>query len=301
MIRVEEGFYKKLVDNLYDGVYFVDPERRITYWNKSAEALTGYKSSEIIGKYCWNNILMHVDLEGNTLCHGPCPLVRAMREDRMLEQEVYLRHKRGYRVPVLVRASPIKDAEGRIIGAVEIFSDNSPKVTLREKVEELEKLALLDALTEIGNRRYAELIIRSRLDEMRRYGWRFGLLFIDIDNFKDVNDSYGHETGDKVLRMVAKTLQNAVRSSDVVSRWGGEEFVAVIGHADKLALSFLSDKLRMLVGQSDLLSEQGAINVTISIGSTVSVMDDTVETLVKRADKLMYDAKLSGRNCVVMD
>jgi diguanylate cyclase (GGDEF)-like protein/PAS domain S-box-containing protein len=301
MTKVDEELYKKLVDNLYDGVYFVDPERKITYWNKSAEALTGYKSSEIIGKYCWNNILMHVDLEGRSLCHGPCPLSRAMKEDRMLEQEVYLRHKKGHRVPVLVRASPIKDAEGRVIGAVEIFSDNSPKISLQQRVEELEKLALLDALTEIGNRRYAELIVHSKLDEMRRYGWRFGLLFIDIDNFKEVNDTYGHETGDRVLRMVAKTLQNAIRSSDAVSRWGGEEFVAVIGHADKPALSRLSNKLRMLVGQSELLVGGELIKVTISIGSTVSIMDDTVDSLVGRADKLMYDAKLSGRNCVVMD
>lgn len=301
MTKVDEDLYKKLVDNLYDGVYFVDSERRITYWNRSAEALTGYKSSEIIGKHCWNNILMHVDLEGRNLCHGPCPLVRAMQEDRMLEQEVYLRHKKGYRVPVLVRASPIKDTEGRVIGAVEIFSDNSPKITLQQKVEELEKLALLDALTEIGNRRYAELIVHSKLDEMRRYDWRFGLLFIDIDNFKEVNDTYGHETGDKVLRMVAKTLQNAIRSSDAVSRWGGEEFVAVIGHADKAALSLLSNKLRMLVGQSNLFVGSELINVTVSIGSTVSIKDDTVDTLVGRADKLMYAAKLSGRNCVVMD
>jgi diguanylate cyclase (GGDEF)-like protein/PAS domain S-box-containing protein len=282
-------------------VYFVDPDRKIIYWNKSAELLTGYKSSEIVGNHCWNNILMHIDLEGNSLCHGPCPLARSMKEDRMLEQEVYLRHKNGYRVPVLVRASPIKDGEGRVIGAVEIFSDNTPKITLEQKVGELQKLTLLDALTEVGNRRYAELILRSRLDEMRRYGWRFGLLFIDIDNFKDVNDTYGHGTGDKVLRMVAKTLQNAVRSSDVVSRWGGEEFIAVIGHADKQVLSLLSNKLRVLVEQSNFFDGRELINVTISIGSTVSTMEDTPETLLRRADKLMYDAKLSGRNCVVMD
>jgi diguanylate cyclase (GGDEF)-like protein/PAS domain S-box-containing protein len=300
MIKINEELYKKILDNLYDGVYFVDLERRITYWNKSAESLIGYKSSEIIGDHCWNNILMHVDLEGNSLCHGPCPLVLAMKEDRMIEQEVYLRHRDGYRAPVLVRASPIRDGKGLIIGAVEIFSDNSPRITLKEKVKELQKLALLDSLTELGNRRYAELTIHSKLDEMRRYGWRFGLLFIDIDNFKDINDKFGHETGDKVLQMVAKTLQKGVRSSDMVSRWGGEEFIAT-AHADRDALFSLANKLRILVEQSSLFTGQRPINPTVSIGATISKMNDSVEDLLSRADKLMYSSKASGRNCVTMD
>ena len=301
MINFDEDFYKILLDNLYDGVYFVDLHRKITYWNKSAESLTGYKGTEIMGKHCWDNILVHVDLEGKSLCHGPCPLVRAMNEDTMLEQEVYLRHKDGHRVSVLVRASPIKDREGRTIGAVEIFSDNSPRINLEHKVEELQKLALLDPLTRIGNRRYAELIMHTKLDEMRRYGWNFGVLFMDVDNFKKINDTYGHETGDKVLQMVAKTLQNGVRSSDVVIRWGGEEFIAFIAHVDNQQLSDLANKLRILVEQSGIFARQELINVTVSIGGTISKKSDIAEELIGRADQLMYKGKLSGRNCVVMD
>jgi diguanylate cyclase (GGDEF)-like protein/PAS domain S-box-containing protein len=301
MNKGNEDFYKKLLDNLYDGVYFVDLDRKITYWNKGAESLTGYKSSEMVGKHCWDNILMHVNLEGINLCQGLCPLVKAIKEDVMAEQEVYLRHKDGHRAPVLVRASPIKDEKGQVIGAIEIFSDNSPRITLEQKVEELQKLALLDPLTELGNRRYAELTIHTKLDEMRRYDWRFGVLFIDIDNFKKINDTYGHETGDKVLQMVAKTLQNGVRASDTVIRWGGEEFIAVIAHVDEGALSPLANKLRALVEQSHFFVGQGLINVTVSIGATISKQNDIAEDLIDRADKLMYNGKQSGRNCVVMD
>lgn len=301
MIKLNEEFYKKILDSLYDGVYFVDLHRKITFWNKSAESLTGYKSSEIIGKYCWNNILMHVDLEGQNLCNGPCPLLRSMKEDAMLEQEVYLRHKDGHRTPVLVRASPIKNEKGRIIGAVEIFSDNSARTDLEHKLEELQKLALLDPLTGLGNRRYAELTLHARLDEMRRYDWNFGVLFMDIDSFKKINDTHGHETGDKVLHMTAKTLHNGVRSSDIVSRWGGEEFIAVIANVDKQLLYAIANKLRILVEQSSFFAEQGLINVTVSIGGAISRKNDTAEELINRADRLMYKGKLSGRNCVVMD
>jgi diguanylate cyclase (GGDEF)-like protein/PAS domain S-box-containing protein len=300
MIKPDE-FYKSLLDNLYDAVYFVDPERVIKYWNKSAELLTGYGSSEIVGKHCWNNILMHVDLQGRNLCRGMCPLVKAMKEDTTLEQEVYLRHKEGHRVPVMVRASPIKDEEGRIIGAVEIFNNNSSRIALAQRVDELQRLALLDPLTEIGNRRYAELTLHARLDEFYRYGWRFGVLFMDIDHFKTINDTYGHEMGDKILRMIARTLQNGVRSSDVVSRWGGEEFVAFIANIDEVALGALAEKLRKLVEQSKPFFENELIGATISVGVTISRMNDTPEGLIKRADHLMYRGKLSGRNCVTMD
>ncbi|MEJ2695690.1 MAG: sensor domain-containing diguanylate cyclase [Candidatus Sulfobium sp.] len=296
-----DQFYKGLLDNLYDGVYFIDEDRTIKYWNRSAELLTGYSGSEIVGKHCWDNILMHVDQQGRNLCRGLCPLVKSMKEDVTLEQEVYLKHKDGHRVPVMVRASPIKDGEGRIIGAVEIFSDNSPRVTLAQKVKELQRLALLDQLTEIGNRRYAELTLRTRLDEFNRYGWRFGVLFMDIDNFKRINDSYGHDMGDKLLRMVAKTLQNGMRSSDVVTRWGGEEFVAFIANIEEVALGKLAEKLRKLVEQSKPFFENKLIDVTISIGATISRMNDSPEGLIKRADRLMYRGKVSGRNCIMID
>jgi diguanylate cyclase (GGDEF)-like protein/PAS domain S-box-containing protein len=301
MAETDENFYKALLDNLYDGVYFVDLHRKITYWNKSAESLTGYKRSEIVGRHCWNNILMHVNSKGKNLCEGLCPLATAMKDDTMTEQAIYLRHKEGHRVPVLVRASPIKDGNGQIIGAVEIFSDNSPRISLEQKVEELQRLALLDQLTELGNRRYAELAVHTKLDELRRYDSRFGVLFIDIDHFKRINDTHGHKTGDKVLQMVARTLQNGVRASDIVSRWGGEEFIAVVPHADKKHLHTLSHKLLALVGQSTFFAGEEPINVTVSIGATISRMGDTDEDLITRADKLMYEGKLAGRNCVVLD
>lgn len=301
MIDLKEKFCKKILDNLYDGVYFVDLHRTITYWNKSAESITGYKGPDIIGSHCWDNILMHVDLEGRSLCLGPCPLVRSMKEDAMLEQEVYLRHKDGHRVPVLVRASPIKNGKGRIIGAVEIFSDNSPRIDLGHKVEELQKLTMLDQLTGLGNRRYAELTMDNKLDEMRRYDWNFGVLFMDIDNFKKINDTYGHETGDKVLQMVARTLYNGVRSSDTVSRWGGEEFIALISHIDTHTLCTLADKLRKLIEQSSFFAGRELVNVTVSIGGTISKKSDAAKKLIDKADQLMYKSKLSGRNCVVID
>jgi len=297
----DNEFYRTLLDNLYDGVYFVNPDRTIVYWNKAAERMTGFTKSEMINKRCYDNILMHVDNKGVNLCLRNCPLEKAIREGVMVEGEVYYHHKEGYRLPALVRVTPIRDAGGIIVGAVEIFSDNSPRVRLAEKVEELEKLALLDPLTKLGNRRYGDLNLAARLNEMERYGWSFGVLFMDIDYLKKVNDVYGHDVGDRILRIVAATILNGTRSSDIVSRWSGEEFMVLVPHVDSKQLKDVAEKIRILVEKSSISVEGKNIEVTVSIGATIVREGDTPETLMKRADELLYKSKSEGRNRLTIE
>jgi len=297
----EGDFYKSLLDNLYDGVYFLDSERRITYWNKGAERLTGYQASEVVDCYCRNNILMHVDEEGTLLCgENLCPAVKTLQDGQPHEDEVYLHHKQGHRVPVSIRVSPILSPGGRVIGAVEIFSDNSTRVESKQTIEELRRIALLDPLTEVGNRRYIDMNLRFRLAEQERYGWPFGVLFLDIDHFKEINDLYGHDKGDDVLKMTARTLSNSLRSFDTVGRWGGEEFVAVIINVNAEQLHVVAEKLRAMVEQSSITNGSRTVRVTVSIGATVAREDDTPESLINRADQLMYHSKSSGRNRITL-
>jgi diguanylate cyclase (GGDEF)-like protein/PAS domain S-box-containing protein len=288
--------YRTLLDNLYDGVYFVSPDRTIVYWNEAAERMTGFTKSELVNRHCYDDLLMHVDNKGANLCLRDCPLEKAITEGVKVEGEVYFHHKEGHRLPALVRVSPIRDAAGTIVGAVEIFSDNSPRLRLAEKVEELGKMALLDPLTRIGNRRYGDLSLAARLNELERYGWPFGVLFMDIDYFRKVNDLYGHDVGDRILKIVATTMINGTRSSDIVSRWGGEEFVTLIPHVDAEQLKNVAEKIRLLVEKSSISVEGKNIEVTISIGATLARKDDTAETLIKRVDELMHKSKSEGRN-----
>jgi diguanylate cyclase (GGDEF)-like protein/PAS domain S-box-containing protein len=294
---LKQGFYKNLLDNLYDGVYFVDSDRRITYWNRGAERLTGYEAPEVIDCYCRDDILMHVDEKGNKLCETSlCPAVKTLQDGRAREEELYLHHKRGHRLPVAIRVAPILSPDGKIVGAVEVFSDNTPRMISKQTIEELQRIALLDPLTEVGNRRYAEMNLKFRLAEQERYGWPFGILFIDIDHFKTINDRFGHEIGDDVLRMTARTLAGSLRSFDLVSRWGGEEFLALIINVDPGSLLSVAEKLRRMVEQSSITYDSENIRVTVSIGGTLALNSDGVETIVRRADELMYRSKTEGRN-----
>lgn len=296
----ENDFYKSLLDNLYDGVYFLDHERRIVYWNTGAERITGYSAGEVLGYCCRDNILMHTDRDGNILCKDICPAARVMEDGASTETELFLHHKEGHRVPVRVRITPIRDEGGAVVGAVEIFSDNSEKLASLSLIQELEEKAFQDTLTGLPNRRFLEKIVCSKLDEMSRYGWPFGVIFLDIDRFKIINDSYGHDVGDDVLKMVARTLTHCSRSLDAVGRWGGEEFVAVIVNVDREGLYRIAERYRGMIEGSDLNIGGACLKVTVSAGGTLARDDDTLLSLIKRADGLMYRSKQAGRNIVTI-
>jgi diguanylate cyclase (GGDEF)-like protein len=169
---------------------------------------------------------------------------------------------------------------------------------VQQRISDLTRAAEQDPLTGIGNRRHVEMKLESALMERRMHGTAAGVLFLDVDHFKRVNDVYGHDVGDAVLRMVAKTLDRNVRGSDAVGRWGGEEFVALVVGVNEAGLEVAAEKLRTLVAASSLDSEHGAVRVTVSVGATLARVNDTLETLVRRADRLLYQSKEAGRDRV---
>lgn len=295
-MKLEKDSYERIIENLHDGLYFVDRDRIITYWNKSAEKITGFTEDEVVGRSCSDNILTHIDSEGNRLCDGKCPLLATIADGKPRETEVYLHHKDGHRIPVSVRVSTISDKDGNIIGGIELFTDISNQAANELRVKELEKLALLDNLTQLANRNYIEREIQSRFEENTRFHVPFGILFIDIDHFKKCNDTYGHDTGDDVLKFVANTFVANARPFDLYGRWGGEEFIGIIRNINEKDLESLGNRLRSLIENSFILREKERLHVTISIGATIVRKGDSTGSLIKRADTLLYKSKASGRN-----
>ncbi|CAG1002456.1 Response regulator PleD [Anaerolineales bacterium] len=297
----EDQFHKSLVDNLYDGVYFVDTERRITYWNKGAERITGRMAEEMIGRFCQDNILDHVTHDGHHLCTGGCPLLATITDSEPREAEVHLRHADGYRVPVLIRTSPIFDEEHKVIGAVEIFSNSQSLFRMKRRVDELEQAVHRDTLTGVGNRKLLEIKIDTALREYHEHQIPFGLLFLDIDHFKTVNDTYGHQEGDRVLQSTVRNMTEHLRDTDVCGRWGGEEFIAILYNVNLKNLCQIAEKLRAMIASSIVNINGGQISVTVSIGATLVHDMDTLHTIIERADQLMYRSKQSGRNRVTTE
>lgn len=291
-------FWPELLDTLFEGAYILDPDRTIWHWNRAAETITGYAANEVVGSTCAVKILAHTDEDGNLLCETDCPVSKAIQSGEVQNMRMYLRHKNGHRLPVQVRSVPVF-RDRKVIGAVEFFHEANSVSAARQRLRELEKLALVDPLTGIGNRRNGENSLGLRRAELHRYGWPYAVMYIDIDHFKRVNDAFGHEAGDRVLKMVADSLVGSLRPFDTVCRWGGEEFLVVLRNTELDGLTIVADRVRKMIGASGIENGSDRLNVTVSIGATQATEEDRPEDIVARADQLMYEAKEKGRNTVV--
>lgn len=288
--------FQDLISHISDGLYLVDTQRKIIYWNKQAEFITGYAGREVVGHACYENILVHVNQEGQCLCRAMCPLASTIKDGIARDAQIYLRHRDGHRVPVWVRTTQLRDASGNIIGGAELFSDLSANSAISNRIKELETLSLIDALTQLANRRYIEMELDGRFAEMRRYGLTFGLILMDIDLFKNINDRFGHPVGDRVIRAISKTIIQTARPYDLFGRWGGEEFIGIIRHTDKTGLKTMAERLRSLIGKTFIHIDSSPINITVSVGATLAQASDDPLSLVKRADDLLYQSKQQGRD-----
>lgn len=291
----------EFMSNLYEGVYIVDKNRKIVFWNSGSEQITGYSADEVVNKYCFDNILKHVDKAGKRLCLEGCPLLDTLKTGKINENEVFLEHKFGYRIPVSVKTFPLYDDDQNIIASVEVFTDMRFKKDHYEENQTLKKAIQRDELTQIYNRRYLEFHLSQALKEANEFDQLFGLLFIDIDHFKQVNDTYGHNIGDEILKIISYTIASNLRDQDLIGRWGGEEFIAVVKTKDLELLERLAERIRQLCENSTYKNMDQDINVTVSIGGSIYKKGEAIKSLIARADKNMYQSKKTGRNKVTIN
>lgn len=295
----KEELYLKIIDNMNDGVYFVDLDRRITFWNKAAEKITGYTEAEMLGKRCSENLLNHIDSDGKPLCLLSCPLHASIVDGENRKDTVFLKHKKGYRVSVVVKIIPILE-DGVSVGAIEIFAPSTASIHENDLIEKLSDVAMKDCLTGLPNRRYLESFIEYRLLEFGRFDKKFAVLFLDIDNFRGFNNEHGHGTGDRVLQNVSASIAGSTRKTDMFGRWGGEEFVGVYQIRKDAEAEVIAEHVRVLV-ENTLIPHSHPLKVTASIGIAVVQEGDTLESIVQRADEFMYRSKARGRNCVTAE
>lgn len=170
--------------------------------------------------------------------------------------------------------------------------------TLSARSETLEQAALTDALTGMQNRRYFDDALKEYIEEFRRIDKPIGLMILDLDHFKEVNDTYGHDVGDEVLRAVASCLRDMTRYHDVVARLGGEEFAVVAPNMDEDMLVKLAERIRKAIAGMAVLSGNVRLKITTSVGLAVWDKRESAEEFYRRADRLLYQAKRMGRNRV---
>ena len=282
----ESSLHREIFDSLQDGIYFVDRDRVIAFWNKGAETISGYSRLQVLGRHCYDNLLQHIDSNGKSLCETDCPLSKAMEDGQAREDRIYLLRSDGTRVPIWVRVAPLITEKGEITGAIEIFSDRSSLANAFDRVNSLERMSAIDRQMGIANRRYTEVHLRSRMDESFTYGVDLGLLYIRIDYFHRISETYGQEIGTRVLRTVTETLIYNLRPFDFIGRWDSQEILVMMSNISAEGLVQRADNLRLLVERSVLMVGK-PISVTVSIGGTLIRENDNLESWVERARLLI--------------
>jgi len=176
------------------------------------------------------------------------------------------------------------------------FSLRKMTQELIKKNKKLKELSITDSLTDIYNRRYFESVTQEHLSLSRRQKTDMSILILDIDNFKDINDTYGHQIGDKVLISLANLMKKYKRSSDIIARYGGEEFIILLPNTSLDGVKIYSEKLRKEIENYSVLMNNVNVQITVSMGVTVFHNKDDLDSALKRADDGLYDAKKNGRN-----
>lgn len=277
-----------IANTMHDGLYVINDKGVITFVNATATEILGYSRHELLGQEA--HTLFHLQ-ENSSSSLSECPIFNVLLTNTSYTGEEVFRRKGGSSFVAEVSSEPMFKKE-KIVSAVTIFRD----ITKRKEMEEqLFHLCNVDPLTNAFNRRYFLHILETEVRKSKRYGTQCVLAMGDIDHFKRVNDTFGHEAGDRVLKEIVASIHERIRSVDVFARWGGEEFVLLLANTSLSAAVPLVENILANVRLLDF-GEVGV--VTISFGVTDHRQEDTIDILLNRADQLLYEAKGAGRNCI---
>ncbi|MBN2723469.1 MAG: sensor domain-containing diguanylate cyclase [Deltaproteobacteria bacterium] len=294
---MEKQIYRKLIEDLPEAFVCIGSDYKIKIWNNAAHELFGITAEEAISTNCFDTV-SHLNNAGEVVCNtDECPLKRSENQ-HSITGNFFISHSQGHLLPINEKCFPYSPSEGDPPGIACLMTNSEWKTDLINRLSEMEKLALIDNLTEIGNRRFGELHLKRSMDRFKRYGDPFGVLFLDIDFFKNFNDNYGHETGDNVLKMVALTLKYSLRPSDTISRWGGEEFLVIASNITYEYLENIARRVKNLINKSYINYKGKSLRITTSIGFDMAKKDDSVKDLLGRVDSFLYKSKENGRNLV---
>lgn len=280
------NMYQQIIENSLTEIYvFYLETLKFLAVNRGARENLGYSMEEL----CEMTPLdLEAELDLQSLKARLEPLV-CQSSEQLLFNSLH-RRKDGSLYPVEIHLQ-LHCYQGKKV-CVALVIDQTDRLELEE---ELWLLAATDALTNVYNRRYFTQKIEEEIERARRSGSNFSLVMLDIDRFKNVNDLYGHNAGDVVLKSMAEMIRNRIRKIDTIARWGGEEFVLLLPETDASAAMSLAETLRKQLSQMEI---PGVGQVTASFGVASYASGDTVDTLVNKADTRMYEAKSAGRNCV---
>jgi diguanylate cyclase (GGDEF)-like protein/PAS domain S-box-containing protein len=290
---VEKERAQVTLNSIGDAVLSTDNEGRVTYLNVVAEKITGWTEAQAAGKPV-EEVFVIIDSTTGEPCKSPLRTAIEKNKTVGLTPNCILRRRDGTEFAIDDSAAPIHDRQGMATGAVIVFHDVS---VARAIGIEMSHMAQHDTLTNLPNRTLLQDRLHQAIALASRNGTLVAVLFLDLDKFKEINDSLGHDFGDKVLQSVVKRLLTCVRASDTVSRLGGDEFVILLSEIKQTGDAGVKAGQILTAMNAPFEIDSHKLHITASIGVAVYPNDSTdPENLIKKADLAMYQAKEQGRN-----
>jgi len=296
--------------------FVIDNKHVVTHWNKACENLTGIRARDVIEtRKQWSafysskrpviaDLVVDKIRDEDIAKYYGSKCKKSVMVDEAYEVEDYFPDLGKQGKWLFITSAPLKDIEDNITGAIETLQD----ITERKQAEELmreseriyQELSITDNLTKLYNQRHFYNQLTIEIDRSKRYKNSLSLLMLDVDDFKQYNDNFGHLEGDDVLVRLARIIQRNIRGSDSAYRYGGEEFVIILPEGKGVEGAIVAERIREDVKKETFVPDGGEkIHVTVSIGVSELLADDDLTVLIERADKRMYEAKKQGKDQVV--
>ncbi len=291
-------FEQKLLDAMYDGVVFVDAQSIICMWSKGAERLTGVSSGAAVGRAFVPSLLDMCNHGTRRIADDACPIAKAIRTNAQLRQRLFVLGRQGEHVAIDLHAIPVLALDGTVQGATVLLHDAQPEASLEEKCDALHAEVTKDPMTKVANRAEFDRMQALFIEAHQQAGLPCSLIMTDIDHFKSVNDTYGHQAGDEAIIALANLLSSMCRSGDIVARYGGEEFVVLCADCSNAEAARRAEQFRRKLAETQF-SFLNNKRITASFGVTELQAGDSSETMLRRADRALLLAKEQGRNQVV--
>jgi diguanylate cyclase (GGDEF)-like protein len=297
-VAAETPFQQKLLDCMQDGVIFVDASLQIVLWNLSAERLTGI-SSGAAQQHLWTPRLVRMFGEDDlAMPESECPARAALESSTQTRRRVTIVNSATGPLAVDIHACPVLGAEGSKHGVVIMIHDATSQTSLEEKFHSLHEKATRDPLTQVANRAEFDRTLKSFVAAHLHKNASCALIMTDIDHFKSVNDTYGHQAGDEAIKALAGVMKSYCRPGDLVARYGGEEFAMICASCNNATAAERADEIRRAVSEMAQPWLNGK-RMTASFGVTELQAGDTPELMLNRSDRALMEAKQRGRNMVV--
>lgn len=291
-------FEKKLIDNMHDGVVFVDSQSTILLWNTGVERLTGVSSAAACGRTLLPNLMDMCNGREQRISNDDCPVAHAIATGVQWLGRVSVMGRQGRHVAADLHAIPVRSNDGTIHGATVLLHDVSSETSLEEKCQALHAQVAKDPMTQVANRAEFDRMLNNFVAAHQESNLPCSLIMSDLDHFKAINDTHGHQAGDTAIITFASLLKSMCRSGDLVARYGGEEFAILCADCTNASAARKAEGIRQaLASVKHACLENGSF--TASFGVTELQTGDTPETMLRRADRALLQAKDQGRNQVV--